>query len=72
MGGKIDEFFNAITKIGVDPSTLKSEIEKYMECVDHLDAVQCIHYMKISSKVQSERLAIVASQMMDALNFEGV
>ena len=59
-------------KIGVDPSPLKSQIEKYMKSVDHLDAVQCIHYMKISSKVQSERLAIVASQMMDALNFEGV
>ena len=72
LRGKIDELFNAITQIGVDPSPLKSQIEKYMKSVDHLDAVQCIHYMKISSKVQSERLAIVASQMMDALNFEGV
>ena len=71
MGGKIDEFFNAITKIGVDPSTLKSQIEKYMENVDHLDAVQHTHSMMISSKVQSERLAIVASQIMNVLNFEG-
>ena len=51
MGGKIDEFFNAITKIGVDPSPLKSHIEKYMERVDHLDAVQCTHSMKISPEV---------------------
>ena len=72
MGGKIDEFFNAITKIGVDPSTLKSQIEKYMESVDHLDAVQCTHSMKISPEVQNERLAIVVSQIMDALNSEGV
>ena len=36
---KIDEIFNVITKIGVDPSPLKSQIEKYMESVDHLDVV---------------------------------
>ena len=72
MGGKIEEFFNAITKIGVDPLTLKSQIEKYMESVDHLDAVQCTHSMKISPEVQNERLAIVVSQIMDALNSEGV
>ena len=72
MGGKIDEFFNAITKIGVDPSTLKSQIEKYMESVDHLDAVQRTHSMKISSEVQNERLTTVVSQIMDALNSEGV
>ena len=34
---KIDEFFNAIVKIGVDPSPLKSLIEKYMVGVDRLD-----------------------------------
>ena len=39
--GKIDELFNAITKIRVDPSPLQSQIEKYMESVDHLDAMQC-------------------------------
>ena len=39
LRGKIDELFNAITKIRVDPSPLKSQIEKYMERVDHLDAV---------------------------------
>ena len=39
LRGNIDEFFIAITKIGVDPSPLKSQIEKYMESVDHLDAV---------------------------------
>ena len=68
---KIDELFNAITKIGVDPSPLKSHIEKYMERVDHLDAVQCTHFMKVSLEVQSECLAIVASQIVDALNSEG-
>ena len=58
--------------IGVDPSPLKSQIEKYMESVDHLDAMQCTHSIKISPEVQSERLAIVASQIVDALNSEGV
>ena len=28
LKGKIDEFFNVIMKIGVDPSPLKSQIEK--------------------------------------------
>ena len=69
---KIDELFNAITKIGVDPSPLKSQIEKYMESADHLDAVRCTHSMKISPKVQSERLTIVVFHIVDALNSEGV
>ena len=72
MGGKIEEFFNAITKIGVDPLTLKSQIEKYMESVYHLDAVQRTHSKKISPEVQIERLTIVASQIVNALNSEGV
>ena len=72
LRGKIDELFNAITKIRVDHSPLKSQIEKHMESVDHLDAVQHTYSMKISPKVQSERLAIVASQIVDALNSEGV
>ena len=48
LRGNIDEFLIAITKIRVDPSPLKSQIEKYMESVDHLDVVQCTHSMKIS------------------------
>ena len=43
-----------------------------MESVDHLDVVQDTHSMKISPKVQSERSTIVASQIADALNSEGV
>ena len=39
-----------------------------MVSVDHLDAVQHTYSMKISLKEQSERLAIVASQIVDALN----
>ena len=39
LRGKIDDFFNAITKIGVNPSPIKSQIEKYMESVDHFDAM---------------------------------
>ena len=39
LRGKIDELFKAITKTEVDPSPLKSKIEKYMESVDHLDVV---------------------------------
>ena len=69
---KIVELFNAITKIGVDPSPLKSRVEKYMESVDHLDAVRRTHFVKISLEVQNERLAIVASQIVDALNSEGI
>ena len=69
---KIDELFNAIVKNGVDPLPLKSQIEKYMVSVDHLDVVRHTYSMKISPKVQSERLAIVASQIVDALNSEGV
>ena len=61
LRGKIDELFNAITDIGVNPSSLKSQIEKYMESVDHVDVVQHTYSMKISLKVQGERLAIVAS-----------
>ena len=72
LRGKLDELFNAIMKIGVDPSPLKSQIEKYMESVDHPDAVQHTHSMKISPEVQNEHLTIVASQIVDALNSEGV
>ena len=43
-----------------------------MESVDHLDVMQRTHSMKISPEVQRERLAIVASQIMNVLNFEGV
>ena len=66
--GKIDELFNAITKIGVDPSPLKSQIEKYMEIVDHLNSMRCTHSIKIYPEIQSEHLAIVVSQIVDALN----
>ena len=52
LRGKIDEFFNAIANTGVDPSPLKSQIEKYIESVDHLDVVRHTHSMKISLKVQ--------------------
>ena len=52
LRGETDELFNAIAKIGVDPSPLKSQIEMYMESVDHLDAVRHTHSMKISPKVQ--------------------
>ena len=61
LRGKIDELFNAIMKIGVDPSPLKSQIEKYMESVDHLNAMWRTHSIKIYPKVQSKHLAIVAS-----------
>ena len=43
-----------------------------MESVDHFDVMQCTHSMKISSEIQSERLTIVASQIVNALNSEGV
>ena len=72
LRGKIDELLDAITKIGVDPSPLKSQIEKYLESVDRLDAVQHTHSMKIYLEVQSDRLAIVVTQIVDALNSEGV
>ena len=72
LRGKIDELFKAITKTEVDPSPLKSKIEKYMESVDHLDVVQHTHSMKISTKVQSECLAIVVSHIVDALNSKGI
>ena len=39
LRGKINELFYAITKTGVDPSPLKSQIEQYMERLDHLDAM---------------------------------
>ena len=39
LTGKIDELFNAITKIEVDLSPLKYQIKKYMESADHLDEV---------------------------------
>ena len=43
-----------------------------MEIVYHLNIVQLTHSMKISLEVKSERLAIIASQIMDALNSKGV
>ena len=43
-----------------------------MESVDHFDVVQHTHSMKISPKVQSKRLAIVMSQIVDTLNSKGV
>ena len=43
-----------------------------MKSVDHLDVVQRTHSMKISPEVQNEHLAITASQIVDALNSEGV
>ena len=72
LRGKINELFYAITKTGVDPSPLKSQIEQYMERLDHLDAMRCTHSMKIFREVQNKRLAIVASQIVDALNSKGV
>ena len=69
---KIDELLYAITKTGVDHSPLKSQIEQYMERLDHLDAMRCTHSMKIFREVQSECLVIVASQIVDALNSKGV
>ena len=61
LRGKIDELFNAITKIEVDLSPLKYQIKKYMESADHLDEVWRTHSMKISLEVQSKHLAIVES-----------
>ena len=61
LRGKIDGLFNAITKIGVDPSPLKSQIEKYMESADYLDVVRHTHSMKISPEVQIKCLVIVDS-----------
>ena len=52
LRGETDELFNAIAKTRVNPSPLKSQIEKYMESVDHLDVVRHTHSMKISPKVQ--------------------
>ena len=49
LRGKIDELFNAIVNTRVDPSLLKSQIEKYMVSVDCLDTVQHTHSMKICS-----------------------
>ena len=72
LKGKIDEFFNAIMKIRVDSLPLKSQIEKYMISVDCFDVVQRANSTKLSFEVQNERLAIVASQIADALNFESV
>ena len=63
LRGKIDELFNAITKIGVNPSPLKSQIEKYMESVDLGGRRIIKKKINISLEVQSERLAIIASQI---------
>ena len=43
-----------------------------MVSVDYLDVVQHTHSMKISLELQSKRLTIVASQIVDDLNSEGV
>ena len=43
-----------------------------MVSVDYLDVVQHTHSMKISPEVQSEHLVIIAFQIVDALNSEGV
>ena len=59
-------------KTGVDLSPLNSQIEKYMVSVEHLDVVRCTHSMKISLEVQSEHLAFIVSQIVDALNSKGV
>lgn len=70
LKGKIDELFDAIVKIGVDPSSLRSQIDKYMADVNRLDVVRHANSTKISPEVQSERLTIISSQINDALNFE--
>ena len=72
LKGKIDEFFCAIMKTVVDPSPLKSKIEKYVVNVNHLDAMQRANSTKISFKVHSERLATVAYQIADILNSKSV
>ena len=46
LKGKMNEFFNAIMKIGVNPSPLKSQIEKYMASVDCLDITRRAHSME--------------------------
>lgn len=51
LKGKFDELLNAIVKIGVDPSPLKSQIEKYMVGVDHLEVVRQVKSTKISLEV---------------------
>ena len=43
-----------------------------MKNIDYLNAVRHTHSMKLSLEIQNERLAIVVSQIMDALNSEGV
>ena len=43
-----------------------------MKSVDHLNAMWRTHSIKIYPKVQSKHLAITASQIVDALNSEGV
>ena len=72
LKGKIDELLNDIVKIGVNPSPLKSQIEKYMVGVDRLEVVRHVNSTKMSLEVQSKHLATIASQIVDALNFERV
>ena len=72
LRGKIDEFFNAIANTGVDPSPLKSQIEKCMESVDHLDVVQHTHSMKISLEVKKQMFNYCYVSDCDALKSEGV
>ena len=43
-----------------------------MKNIDYLNAVRHTHSMKLSLEIQNERLAIVVSQIVDALNSEGV
>ena len=52
-------------KIDVDHSPLKSQIQKYMTNRNYFVAMQHANSTKITSKVQNERLAIVASQIAD-------
>lgn len=51
LKGKIDELFNVIMNIGVDPSPLKSQIKKYMVGINRLNIVWCAYSIKISLMV---------------------
>ena len=68
LRGKIDELFSAIMKTDINHSPLKSQIQNYMASIDHLVVVQFVNSTKISSEVQSECLATVASRIANDLN----
>ena len=72
LKGKINELFRAIMKTDVDPSSLKSHIQKYMASIDHLVVVQHANSTNIFFEVQSEHLTTVASQITNALNSKSV